>query len=72
MVLRTDEDFTESTIFPKPLSSTMRTCFMQLSTMASGVGPPYLSRSSFSTEPEFTPMRMQAPFALAQSTTAST
>jgi hypothetical protein len=49
----------------KSSSSRMRASCSALSTSASGVGAPYRSSSSFSSDPAFTPMRIGTPRALA-------
>ena len=45
----------------KSSSSRIRASFSALSTSASGVGAPYFSSRSFSSEPAFTPMRIGTP-----------
>ena len=56
----------------KSSSSSIRTCRAALSTIASGVGPPWRSRSSFSREPPFTPMRIGTARSFAARTTSAT
>src|SRR6266536_667949 len=59
------ECFTEILMSKKSSSSRMRASFSADSTSASGVGLPYFSRRSFSSEPAFTPIRIGTPRAFA-------
>ena len=72
MVAGTEDAFSDTQMFSKPYSSSRRMWPSALSTMASGVGPPYLSSSSFSREPPFTPTRMGMRRSLQVLATAST
>ena len=50
----------------------MRAWFSALSTIASGQGSPYFSSRSRSSEPAFTPMRIEQPWSRAAWTTSFT
>ena len=72
MVNGTSEHLTEMQISSKSNRLSNATWPMALSTKASAVTPPYLARSSFSSEPPLTPMRMGMPFWRQMSATALT
>ena len=72
MVFGTEDDLMEIQMSSKSQSFSRPTWYSALSTMASGVGPPNFSRMCFSTEPEFTPMRIGRWRAFAAFTTACT
>lgn len=64
----TSEDLSESLNSRNPRSSIKATLPSALSTSASAQGPPYRSSRAFSTDPELTPMRRDAPQSLAAAT----
>ena len=72
MVFGTEDDLIEMQMSSKSQSFSRPTWYSALSTIASGVGPPNFSRMCFSTEPEFTPMRIGRWRAFAAFTTACT
>ena len=66
------EAFTEILNSWKSWSCRMRAWFSALSTIASGHGSPYFSKSSRSSEPALTPMRIEQPWSRAAWMTSRT
>ena len=64
--MKMSDAFTEILNSWKSWSCRMRACDKALSTIASGQGSPYFSKSSFSKEPAFTPMRIEQPWSRAR------